>query len=81
MATALRPAASGPQMQAASLAVQALFEDLKFMTTARSRSDAERALHLEMWREREDRALGALVTAAVEMLAGPRDAALQALPI
>jgi hypothetical protein len=62
LATALRPAASGPQLRAASIAVQRLFADLSFMTRCRSKTPAERDLFLGLWREKEDRALGALVS-------------------
>jgi hypothetical protein len=61
LATAVRPAASGPQLQAASVAVQGLFSDLSFMTVCRSKTPAERDLFLRLWREKENRALGALV--------------------
>ena len=56
LAAALRTAASGPQLRAASLAVQRLFADLSFMTRCRSKTPAERDLFLGLWREREDHA-------------------------
>jgi hypothetical protein len=64
MATALRPAASRLQLHAASIGVQRLFSDLSFMTVCGSKSPAERDLFLALWREKEDRSLGALLAAA-----------------
>ena len=67
LAAALRPAAGGPQLRTASVATQRLFSDLSFMTRCRSKTPAERTLFLELWREREDRALGVLVARACEL--------------
>ena len=67
LAAALRPAAGWPQLRTASVATQRLFSDLSFMTRCRSKTPAERTLFLELWREREDRALGLLVARACEL--------------
>jgi hypothetical protein len=71
---ALQARSTEAQLRAASVATQELMTDLRFMTVCRSRSEAEQALFLEMWRDREDRALGLLVaraTAACREVRGP----------
>jgi hypothetical protein len=70
---ALSPRSTEPQLRDASVTVQRLMSDMRFMVTCRSRSDAERDFVLEMWRDREDFALGALGARAADLLgAGTR---------
>lgn len=71
LSIALKANSTERQVQAGSIVVQGLFEELRFMTVCRSRSQAERDFITEVWRDREDRALGLLVARAFEILGAP----------
>jgi hypothetical protein len=66
---ALDPTSTAMQVYEASRTVQELFSDLRFITAARSKSEAERELFLELWRGKEHDALQALRGRAEDLVA------------
>jgi hypothetical protein len=84
---ALEPTSKAIQVREASRAVQDVFSDLRFITAVRSKSDAERELFLGLWCEREDAALGILLSRAAALITRvrafkpyPRDDSRSATP-
>lgn len=59
-------------MRAASLAVQANGESLRFVTACKSKTPAERDMFLAIWKREEDQALGNLIYRATVIMGGDR---------
>jgi hypothetical protein len=66
---ALKPRGTKEQLKAASLALQALSADMRFVTAARSNGEGERSFFEQWWSEKEDQNMGLLLSRAVQIMA------------
>jgi hypothetical protein len=66
---ALKPRGTKEQLKAASLALQALSADMRFVTAARSGGESERSFFEQWWSEKEDQNMGLLFGRAVQIMA------------
>lgn len=70
MAEALKPSADLKAVQAASVAAQAMFSDLRFVEAAKATGRAERDFLRTIWREKEGETIGALYARLQELVEG-----------